>query len=200
MKDAGTQRLTRREVVGSAAVLGTGLGALALTSPALADGPSDPELLTDLLHVELLLAFAYEQALQSTVLSTRSRIVLGRLHSQELAHIAALTAALKRLGGTPPPAPTDPTSADRQLVAHHVSDELTSITDEAGWFRLLVDLEHAVEGAYYATLSGLSDPALQRLAAQILANEAQHEVMLLRLRHPGDIKQIVVSSLVQGTK
>lgn len=183
-------------MVGSAALL----GALAAAPGALADGPGDPELLTDLLHAELLIAFAYQQALQSTVLTPRARVVLGRLHTQELAHITALTAALKRLGGSPPPAPADLKAADRQLVAHHVQDKLDSITDEAGWFRVLVDLEHAVEGAYYAALATLSDPALQRLAAQILANEAQHEVMLLRLRHPGDIKQIVVSSLVQGTK
>jgi ferritin-like protein len=200
VKDTPPRTLTRREMVGSAALLGAGLGALAGAPEALADGPSDPQLLTDLLHAELLIAFAYQQALQSTVLTPRARVVLGRLHSQELAHITALTAALKRLGGSPPPAPADLKAADRQLVAHHVQDKLDSITDEAGWFRVLVDLEHAVEGAYYEALANLSDPALQRLAAQILANEAQHEVMLLRLRHPGDIKQIVVSSLVQGTK
>ncbi len=181
-------------------MLGAGLGALGRAPAALADGPSDEQLLTDVLHVEQLLAFAYEQALQSTVLTPRDRVVLAQLHSQELAHITAITAALKRLGGSPPPPASDQKTADQQLVAHHVSDQLASITDEAGWFRLLVDLEHAVEGTYYAALADLSDPELIRTAAQILANEAQHEVMLLRLRHPGDIKQIVASSLVQGTK
>ncbi len=187
-------------MVGSAALLGGGLGALSFAPEALADGPTDAELLVDLLHAELLLAFAYRQALQSTVLSSRERVVLERLHSQELAHITALAAALKHLGGTPPPEPSDPGTADRQLAAHHVSVKLASITDEAGWFGLLVDLEHVVEGAYYKALADLHDPALQHTAAQILANEAQHEVMLVRLRHPGDIKEIVPSSLVQGTK
>ncbi len=154
----------------------------------------------DVLRAELLLAFSYRQALQSTVLSPRARALLERLLAQEVAHIAALTAALKRLGGTPPQGPADLSSANRQLAAHHVPVDIARLADEGGWFYLLVDLEHAVEGAYYAALAKLADPALQTLACEILANEAQHEVELIRLHHPGDIKQIVASSLVQGTK
>lgn len=196
-----SRAMTRRELVGSAALLGAGLGAVSGASKAIAASPSaDAGLLVDVLRAELLLAFSYRQALQSTVLTSRARALLERLLAQEDAHVAALTAALKRLGGTPPAGPADLSSANRQVAAHHVNVDIARLADEGGWFYLLLDLEHVVEGAYYAALAKLADPQLQTIASQILANEAQHEVALIRLHHPGDIKLIVASSLVQGTK
>ena len=47
-------------------------------------------------------------------------------------------------------------------------------------------------------LTKLEDPALIRLAAQIMASEAQHEALIGELLYHGDAQRAVPYGLIQG--
>ena len=55
-------------------------------------------------------------------------------------------------------------------------------------------------GAYFVALIKLEDPALITLAAQIMANDAQHEAMLGEILKPGNTGVAVPYGLVQGVQ
>ena len=201
---------TRRELMAGAAGLvavagvagvvggvgGVGVGAaIAATSP-----PSDAELLTKTLDVERLMVFAYERVLASGALSTGVQRALTPFLGQERAHVAAVAAALSRLGAPAPTAPLSLAQANVTLGQHNVSEGLTGLHTEHDCLKLLVDLESVAEGASYTPIKDLTRPDLVQMCAQIMACEAQHWTVLSGLRNPGQYIKAVPWPYVFGSK
>jgi rubrerythrin len=131
-------------------------------------------------------------------LSGKAAAIVGKFASQEHEHVRLLSRALRDLGRTPPPAPTDADSVSRQLTELHGSGSLTSFAREVGALEYLIGIETVAENLYYTATSKLSDPRLVALAAGILGCEAQHWTSLEGLLHPGDVSQSVPYSTVHG--
>lgn len=169
------------------------------TATTTAEPPeSEPERLARLVRVELLLLFSYQQILASSLLNPRAERTLRLLRAQEEAHIHALGVRLAALGGVAPPPPTGVEQADRDLARRRVSGRLGQLRGARDALRLLLAVERVTVGAYFVALTKLEDPALITLAAEIMANDAQHEAMLGELLYPGNAQQAVPYGLVQG--
>ncbi len=180
--------------------VGTGAAtATVLASTAHAAAMSDAELLVPLVGSERLALFGYQQALAAGVLSPRGERLAERILEQEQAHITAVTTALEGLGGTLPAPITSVSEADQILAARQIPGSLANLHSRHDTIILLARLEWLLEGAYITAVSKLQSPRLLRLAAQILANEAQHGTMLSELLHPGDVKKAVPWVFVVGT-
>jgi rubrerythrin len=199
MKSASIGRLTRRELVASgiaaAALAAWGAGADAAHA---ADLPEDSELLGTALGLELLLVYVYRHVLASGTLTARPARIVRELLQHEKAHARALTAALRQTGHRAAPGPVDVRAADEELAARGVSPSLAGLRTEHDSLRLLLDAEEIAEGVYYRSLSKLSEPEHIRLAAGILAAEAQHATVLSELLKPGDVDAAVPDAFVQG--
>jgi hypothetical protein len=198
---------TRRQLVSSAVALG-GLTAARSTVAAFVDTPQaraaqvaqrDADLVGQVLAIEFLAIGVYEGVIGSGLLAPRTEHAARRALSQERAHVRALTAALEELGRTSPPRPDGPDAIDRMLADHEVRGRLTNLRTEHDCVSLLLDLEAVAEGAYFKVMSILQDPGLLHLAAQIMANEAQHATAVSEARRPGDIAQAVPYAYVEGT-
>jgi hypothetical protein len=195
---------TRRELLRRAIATG-GLGVAgpvvlspsnASAAPAVAD--SDAAVMTRLLRLELLVLFAYQHVLASTVTPSDARQVVAELVAHEQAHVRALSAAVRQLGGTLPAGPANVAAADKDLSGRRVAGRLGQLRGERDGLRLLLALARVATGAYFVAISKLDDPALLRLSAEIMASEAQHATALSVLLHPGAPWQAVPYALVQG--
>lgn len=173
--------------------------ALAVTSTA-APPETAPQRLIRLLRVELLLVFACQRILAAAVLYPRAERTVRTLLAHGEAHIEALRARLAALGGVAPSPPASITEADRNLAHRRVSERLGQLRGAGDGLRLLLDVERVAVGAYFVALTKLEDPALIRLAAEIMANGAQHEAMLTALLDHDDVQQAVPYGLVQGSQ
>jgi demethoxyubiquinone hydroxylase (CLK1/Coq7/Cat5 family) len=197
-----SRRPTRRELL-SGAIAGAGAGSLALAmlddSDAVAAAPeSDAELVRTILSVELLAVFAYQQVLQSETISPETAPVIHHLLDHEQTHVEVMTDQLLKLGQQPPAAPAGVTAADAALGALHGNGSLKSLHSEQDCLRLLEGVEQIAQGAYYTSLSKLTDPRLARICASILGTEGQHYTVLADLLHPGEIDKSVPSAFVEG--
>ena len=195
---------TRRELL-CRGVLAGGLGlAGATVSPADAAAapapPSNVAVLGRLVRLELLILYAYQHVLASSLLFSSAQDVVAGLRDQEQAHIHALSAALSVLGGTSPAGPANIAAADHDLSHRNVSQRLGKLRGGKDALRLLLAIEHVAEGAYYVAMSELGGPILPRLGAEIMASEAQHATVLTVLLHPVDLTQAVPYGLVQGRR
>jgi hypothetical protein len=197
---------TRRQLVSSAIALG-GLTAARSSVTAFLDTPqaravesvqSDADLVGQVLAVEFLAIGVYEGVIGSGLLAPRTKHEARRALSQERAHVRALAAALEELGRTIPPRPSGQGAIDQGLAAHKVTGRLTNLRTEHDCVSLLLDLEAVAEGAYFKVMSMLQGPGLLHLAAQIMANEAQHAAAISEARRPGDIGQAVPYAYVEG--
>jgi rubrerythrin len=63
----------------------------------------------------------------------------------------------------------------------------------------LVKAEEEAESAYLSALSKLEDPALVRLATEILGSEAQHAALLRILQSPGNLSVAAPVAFVVGS-
>jgi hypothetical protein len=97
--------------------------------------------------------------------------IVRRFRDHEQAHATVLTKALTDLGGTPPP---QATTKDVDAVVKGLGD-LRSQNDVA---RFAIELELAAIAAYYDAHRKLLDGKLLQTGASIMANEAQHLVVL----------------------
>jgi hypothetical protein len=199
-------RATRRELLvagAGAAVTGTGLvraGAADAAGSSSTVSETPAERLHRLLSVELLLLFCYRRVLGTSVLKPRARQVLTPFLAHEESHVQALTRMLESYGGSLPSAPPDVAAADRRLAHRGVTERLGQLTGSGDAVRLLLDVERVVTGAYFVALLKLEDPALIRLAAQIMGAEAQHAALIAELLDQGDAPQAVPYGLIQGTQ
>jgi hypothetical protein len=193
------RRRTRRELLLTGAA-----GALLAPAAARAAGPSvsaatsDADRLRRLISVELLLLFCYRHVLDSSVLQPPARRALAPVPAQEEAHIQALERRLTARGGQAPPPPAGIAEANRYLGHRGVGGRLGQLKGEPDALSLLETLEQVVVGAYFVAMIKLEDPQLVVLAAQIMANDAQHEAVV-RLQFPkGSPQEAVPYGLVQG--
>jgi hypothetical protein len=193
------RRATRRELV--AGTVGAAVGAAFGAVPAgAAEAPDEVKLLVAALDVELLMVFAYERVFASGAFPPgASRAVAPHL-SHERSHVSAVAAELNRLGFPASTTPMTLKRANAVLGMHQVSGSLTDLHTEHDCFKLLIDLESVAEGVHYTALKDLTDPALVRLAAQIMACEAQHWTVLSGLRNPGQYVKAVPWPYVFGSK
>jgi hypothetical protein len=203
MNDGATRRdLLRRGVTASLA----GAGATALLAPAAraASVPSPPltegERLQRLLSVKLLSLFVYQQVLSSTVLGARARRALMPLRAHEQAHVRVLSARASSLGEVIPPGPASAADADRDLAHRQVPSRLGQLRGAHDALRLLLSVERVTIGVCFVALTTLETPDLIRLAAQIMATDAQHEAVVGEVRYPGSGAMAVPYGLVQGVQ
>jgi hypothetical protein len=196
---------TRRELLAAAGAATVTATVLAAPQAALAAGGAPameaipvPERLQRLIGVELLLLFCYQHVLGSSILSPRARRTLTPFVGHEQAHIRALEAQLRAVGGTVPAAPPDIQTANRDLAHRKIGGRLGQLKGDLDAVRLLVTTEQVTIGAYFVALNTLEDPHLIELGCQIMANEAQHDAMLSLLLPPGKLGAAVPYGLVEG--
>jgi hypothetical protein len=195
---------TRRELIAGAAAAATGatIFGVAGAGGALAEtpAPSDAELLGKSLQVERLMVLGYRRVFATGLLTPAIQRAIASHLEHELAHLAALAAALKSLGASPSTGPLDLDAASQVMADHHVPASLTDLHTQNDCLKLLVDLESAAEGAHYTALKDLRLPAHQNLSVQIMACEAQHWTVLSGLRNPGQYVKAIPWPFVFGTK
>ena len=132
-------------------------------------------------------------------LASARRAPLGGRSRQERAHVRALTARARASSAARcRRARSAPTAVDKALADRHVSGRVTKLRTEHDCVSLLLDLETVVQGVYFKAMSKLQNPGVLRLAAQIMANEAQHATAISEARRPGDIGQAVPYAFVEG--
>jgi hypothetical protein len=182
--------------VGAAAVALPGTIAPA---PAGAEQFGDALVLQFLLRVEQTLAYAYERALASGVLTPTALAVVTACLNQEHEHIDALTVNAVRLGAPVPAAVPDLATFELQLRALHVKRNPTSMHSERGYVNFLTRLENVTASVYHFAIEQLNDDKLLQTAAQIMANEGQHATILSEILAPGNVKRAVPSAYVGGT-
>jgi Ferritin-like domain len=197
--------LTRRGLIRRAiAVGGAGAGAAALLGASSAGAaqtpaPTDAELLHDLLSTELLAVYCYQHLLSSGRLSAGTTRVARQILAQERAHVRALSSALRAHGGTPPAPPGSTAAADLELSVRRVPNRIGHVRGHEDARKLLIALEGVLESTYFVAIGELRNAGTLRLAAAIMANEAQHDVMLRLLGNEHQPANAVPSALVQGT-
>jgi hypothetical protein len=199
---------TRREWLARSAKAGAGgvavatlIGAGAAEAAAPAPTQASPAVwLHRLLSVELLLLYAYEHVLGSSVLSPRAHRILTPLVAHEEAHVRALRGRLIALGQRPPAGPASVAAADRDLARRKVQGRLGELKGSPDAVRLLLALERVVVGAYFVALTKLEDPKLIGLVTQIMAADAQHEAIIGSVLYRDDAQQSVPFGLVQGVQ
>jgi hypothetical protein len=197
-------RSTRRELAqrglaatASVAAL-TAVGACSAAAAA-ATPQSDAGVLGRVLAVEDLVVVAYRQALRSGALRPRVGRQVREILAQELEHVATLQRELERIGAPVPAAPHDLATAQRALAGHHMHTSLEALRTQNDCLKLLIDVESVAEGAYFAAIGALTDPALLRTSAGIMGCEAQHWTVLSAARHNGDVTFSVPYPFVEGS-
>jgi hypothetical protein len=198
---------TRRQLVSGLLALGgmTAGGAVvvgAAAGAARAEGaaapPSDAGLVGEMLAAEVLAIAVYESVLGSGLLSPQPEHTARRALAQERAHARALRPALEKLGGTMPPSPSGAAAVDKALADRRIAGRIEKLRTEHDCVSLLLDLESDVQSTYFKAMSKIQDRGVMRLAAQIMANEAQHATAISEARRPGDIGQAVPYAFVEG--
>ena len=160
--------VTRRgALAGGALAAASALPLLTAVRHAFAQAPDEIAIVKRAIGVELTIAAAYETAASGGALSPRMRPIALLLRRQEKAHADALSSALRAMGQT---APTG--VDDRRLQG------LRGLRTEPEVIRFAIGLENASVAAYYDAQKKLRDGRLLQVTAQIMANDAQHLVIL----------------------
>ena len=194
---------SRREIVAGAVVAAGGafVGIAAAADSAGADMPplTDAQALSNALAVERLLVLAYRRVLTSGKLEADIERAIGPYLGHELEHVKTVAARLEAMGVSAPTSPLDVSAADAVLSKHNIPISLTALHSQDDCLRLLVDIESLAEGVYFTALKTLSTGGLQRLAAQIMACEAQHWTAVSGLHNPGQYVKAVPWPFVTGS-
>ena len=204
MDDGATRRdLLRRGLTASLA--GAAGTTLLMPASAAAAGPpspsaSDTATLQRMLSVKLLSLFVYQQILAPTTLGSRAKRALRPLRAHEQAHVRVLSASLAALGAALPLGPASAAAADHDLGRREVPGRLGQLRGAHDALRLLLSVERVTIGVCFVALTKLEDPLLIRLAAQIMATDAQHEAVVGEVRSPGNGAMAVPYGLVQGVQ
>lgn len=192
-------RTTRRQLVQTGIAGATAVTLLGSRSAAaaIAAAPSDAAVLTHTLRIEHLVVVAYERVLASGLLAPGPSGQLHAILRQERQHVAALERALHVLGAQAPQSSV--AAAQRELAAHHIHTSLSTLRSQHDCLKLLIDVESLAEGAYFAAISKLTDPALVRTSVEAMGCEAQHWTLLSAIQHPGKLYRSVPYPFVQGS-
>lgn len=180
-------RHTRRGVLKGA--LAAGAGAIALSTlggglpvqaatareATTANGPldSDVEILNFALALELFEATAYRAINDAGILSGRAATYFRAFGANEQAHVNAITATIRQLGGTP----VQPPAAGYNLAAIP--------RDPAGVVAFFQQFESVGASAYLGAGPFIRDPNILEAALSIHAVEAEHAAALADLVAPG---------------
>lgn len=166
---------TRRRVVGGG--LAAGAGVLSAASvpfllgvgDAFADSAGDADVIERAVGLEQDAVFAYRAAAHTGKLGSVTRVA-SLFAEQEQEHADALTRALAGLGGKPPAKPESAGDVPglERAAAGSARELLT----------FAVELETMAVKAYYEAHGKLRNPRLISTSAAIMANEAQHLVVL----------------------
>lgn len=172
---------TARDLVhGNASEISGAMGLHALNNKfnlaAAADFNNDLEVLNYALTLEYLEAAFYQQGNAANLTSGTEKEYLATIQSDEEAHVAALTATIKQLGGTPVAAPgvdfgDSFASRDSYLTTSHVFENLGT-------------------SAYLGAAGFIKDKAILQAAAGIFGVEARHAAVvgnLLGLKAEGGV-------------
>jgi rubrerythrin len=167
----------RRELIrrglglGGAIVAASSIPLLLSVRNAFAAPTADAEILLGAIHLEQVAVLAYGAAIDSKLLTPAFAKVAMRFRAHEQEHADALTTALTDLGGTPPPKAT---AKDIDAVAKGLGD----VRSQADVAAFAIELEMAAVAAYYDAHRKLVDARLLQTGVSIMANEAQHLVVL----------------------
>ncbi len=167
--EATRRDAVRRGLAAGGAVLGAALvPALLSVRQAFAAAPqNDAGILASAIRLENTAVAAYAAAVKSGLLTPQFRRTAALFGRQEAEHAAALTAALKSLGGTPP------AGTDAKLLA-----PLKSARSQQQVAQFAIELETMAVAAYYDASKKLRQARLLQTSAQIMSNEGQHLVVL----------------------
>jgi rubrerythrin len=166
--EATRRDAVRRGLVAGGAVIGAALvPALLSVRDAFAAAQTDAAILTSAIRLENTAVAAYAAAVKTGVLTPQFRRTATLFGRQEAEHAAALTAALKGLGGTPP------AGTDAKLLA-----PLQGARSQRQVAAFAIQLETMAVAAYYDAAKQLRQAHLLETTAQIMANEGQHLAVL----------------------
>lgn len=168
---------SRRELVrrglglGGAVVAASSIPLLLSVRNAFAASDDDREIVQSAIMLEDVAVLAYGVAIDSRLLSRDFTAVARRFRDHEQEHADALMTALIDLGGTPPPKPE---IKDIDGVVKGIG----SLKSQGDVANFAIELEMAAVAAYYEAHRKLTDAKLLQTGASIMANEAQHLVVL----------------------
>jgi hypothetical protein len=172
----------------------------ALVTPEAAGAAGPPPGVGAVLEVDRVALFVIGAVISGGTLSPARVGVVRRIQEHEREHVRLLTREAARLGQSAAPAPTDVAEADRRLSALNASGRLAHVRTGDDALRLIYDLESKVIGRCWEALHALSDPALIRTTAAIMASEAQHASAVGGLLHPGKWASVIPVGLVKGKR
>ena len=131
-------------------------------------GGGDVEILNFALTLEYLEAAYYEQALAKTMLSSGTKSLATEIHENEAAHVEALTATIKQLGGKPVAAPG--------------VDFGQAFANEASFLELAQTFEDTGVSAYNGAAPQIESTEVLAAAGGIVQVEARHAAAIRLLR------------------
>lgn len=181
MDDDRAGGLSRRELITGPAVVGAAALLRAQAASADAPPPDDSTLLTKALQFERLSVLAYAQLSGLAGLSAHERRVLRLLERQDRSHVRALQSIMLERGLTLPAPPSGPQAVDQALSTKGMSGHLAAVSTLKQAVALLLDIEALAQGGYYMVIRDIREPAIAQRGAEILANEAQHAMLLTQL-------------------
>jgi rubrerythrin len=157
--------------LGGAVIAASSIPLLLSVRNAFAASSGDAEILSSAIHLEQVAVLAYAAAIDSGRLTPAFAKIATRFRDHEQAHADTLTTALTDLGGTPPPKAT-------QADLLEVVTGLAGARSQADFANLAIELEMAAVAAYLDAHRKLIEAKLLQTGASIMANEAQHLVVL----------------------
>lgn len=170
--EGGGEGANRREVVragislsGAAALAAVPL--LARAEGALAQGGDDAAIVVELLELEQRAGRAYQAISKRRLVEPELIRAIDLFADQEREHVAALSAALEDLGGSPPKPPR------REEI-----EGLGDLESEKDALEFAIGLENELVRAYDDAAGRFARSDLLLLAAQIVCNQAQHLAVL----------------------
>ena len=146
----------------------------ALAAPS--DFSSDIDVLNYALTLEYLEAAFYKQGNSAGLLDGQEKQYLAQIGADEDTHVAAITATIKKLGGTPVAAPG--------------VDFGTSFDNRKNYLTTSHTFENVGVGAYLGAAGFIKDKAILQAAAGIFGVEARHAAVvgnLLGLKAEGGV-------------
>ena len=176
-----TTTYTRRGVLKGSLAAGVGalmlsaFGGTAFPTRVGAAGPldSDLEILNYALTLELLEADAYKTALSLNVLSGKALDYFNQFAMHEQAHVDAVTATIKKLGGTP---------VTKPAAGYNYS---SVPRDQAGLIKFFQMVESVGASAYLGAAGSIKNLDVLAAGLSIHASEAEHTAALADIVAPG---------------
>jgi rubrerythrin len=131
---------------------------------------NDVGILNTALGLEHEAVSAYQVGAGSGLLQKPVLDVAVKIQSDHKAHRDALTAAIRKMGGTPVAAKSDAEVAQSLNAA--------SLKTQTDVLRLAQKLERAAANAYIGVIPSFGDKALAQVAARLAADESMHWTVL----------------------